>query len=613
MSVKKQIVRREVDAAGLANLEEKGLDSLLPSIYAARGVKSIDQIRYTLKNLISFEALKGVKQASEKIVEMAEQQKSIVVIGDFDTDGATAVAVMMLAMRQFDFKNINFVVPNRFEHGYGLSPEIIDLAVERYQPALIITVDSGMKDIEGVAHANRLGIEVIVTDHHMPGDVLPEAAVIVNPNAPDNTEFPSKAMAGVTVAFYVMLGVREVLRQKDWFVIRDMPDPNMAELMDLVALGTIADVVPLDQNNRIIVFQGLMRIQKGRGRIALKALFAVAQRNTTDATSSDLGFAIAPHLNAAGRLKDIEVGIQLLITDDPEKADLLAAQLHDLNLERRQIEMGMQKEALDIVKGFKVPVSDLPAGLCLYDPDWHQGIVGILASRMKDQFLRPTIILTRHTEGQLKGSARSISNYDIRAMIADIAQEHPDIVLKHGGHKTAAGLTITEAGFECFKTAFETTAQRVLSAGLPDITIKTDGELPAQRLTLDVARMIREAGPWGQKFTEPSFEGEFNIVEQRIVGQRHLKIGLQPVEGYEIINGIAFNVDLEEWPNETCSRVRLVYRLDVNEYRGMSQLQLIIQYLEPISSAADEETDGAQGGGGTASMGQEERVDFAAV
>ena len=585
MAVKKKIVHRKACQVALEGLSKHNLDPILPKIYASRAVSSIDEVHYTLKHLIPFSELQGVEAAAQLVFKFAERSASIVIIGDFDTDGATGVAVMMLAMQRFGFKNVNFVVPNRFEHGYGVSREVIDLAIDRYQPELIITVDSGIKDIEGIAYANEQDIQVIVTDHHIPGDQLPDAAVIVNPNAPDNEAFKSKAMAGVTVAFYVMLGLRALLRANNWFELNDLTDPNMAELIDLVALGTVADVVPLDQNNRTLVFQGLMRIQKGQACVALKALFAVAQRNIRDASSSDLGFAIAPHINAAGRLEDIEVGIRLLITHEAETADILAAKLHDLNIERRQIELGMQKEALEIVKSFVSGEQSMPEGLCLYDPNWHQGIIGILASRMKDQFLKPTIILTQHDEDELKGSARSIGDYDIRAMIASIAEKHPEIVLKHGGHRSAAGLTIKRSGFDVFKAEFEALAESMRTEGLEDIQIETDGMLSDDRLTLDVAKMIREAGPWGQAFPEPCFDGVFNIVEQRIVGQRHLKLGLQPMNGYDLINAIAFNIDLKEWPNESCHTAKIVYRLDVNEYRGMSQVQLIVLYIEPVDSA----------------------------
>ena len=580
MNTRKKIVRRVFDSEVLKSLESHGLDSLLPRIYASRGVKSVDEVHYTLKNLVSFEKLKGAVEAADLIFKSLEADKSIVILGDYDADGATAVAVMVSAFKMFGVK-VNYIVPNRFKEGYGLTSELVDEAHEKYKADVLISVDSGIKDIEGVDYANSLGMQVIITDHHIPDENLPKAAVIVNPNLAINKDFPSKCMAGVGVAFYVMLALRSVLRKKDWFIMRDIADPNMAELLDLVALGTIADVVGLDKNNRLMVYQGLLRIKKDKARVGIRALFSVTQRNISDATSGDLAFAIAPHINAAGRLQDISVGVQLLISNDPVESDKLALQLHDLNVERKKIESLMQQQAVEIVNDYKSQKVDVSSGLCLYKSEWHQGVAGILASRMKEQFACPVIILTSHSETELKGSARSIEGIDVRQIIADIADQYPKIVLKFGGHKTAAGLTIAADGLEVFQQEFSSSCQKLLSRDVVNIILESDGELPANRLTIETAKMLRDAGPWGHEFSEPLFNGCFNIVEQRIVGQRHLKLSLQNINSYEILNAIMFNVDLEKWPNEIADQVNILYRLDVNEFRGFPQLQLIVQHIEP--------------------------------
>ena len=575
MNTRKKIVHREYNSKVVKSLESHGLDSLLPKIYAARGVSSIDEVHYTLKNLIPFEKLQGALEAANLIYEAIENEKSIVILGDYDADGATAVAVMVSAFRMFGIK-VNYIVPNRFKEGYGLTTDLVDEAREKYQADLIISVDSGIRDVDGVDYANSLGMQVIITDHHLPAEILPKAAVIVNPNLPINKDFPSKSMAGVGVAFYVMLSLRSVLRKNDWFVMRDINDPNMAELLDLVALGTIADVVDLDKNNRLMVYQGLLRIKKDKARVGIRALFSVTQRNIEVATSGDLAFAIAPHINAAGRLQDISVGVQLLISVDPIESDKLALQLHDLNVERKKIEALMQQQAIDIVNEYKDKDLNISSGLCLYKKEWHQGVAGILASRMKEQFLCPVVVLTFSSEAELKGSARSIDGVDILQVITDIADKYPNIVLKFGGHKTAAGLTISADGFEVFQQEFALCCKKLLDMNAADIVLESDGELPANRLTIETAKMLRDAGPWGCGFSEPLFHGRFNIVEQRIVGQRHLKLSLQNTNSYEILNAIMFNVDLEKWPNELVDQVDILYRLDVNEFRGFHHLQLIV-------------------------------------
>ncbi|WP_435607595.1 single-stranded-DNA-specific exonuclease RecJ [Pseudomonas knackmussii] len=561
-----------------ATLPDLGnLPPLLTRLYAARGVKSADELDKGLARLIPYKLLKGVDAAVELLVEALEKRQRILYVGDFDADGATASSVGVLALRMLGAAWVDYLVPNRFEYGYGLTPEIVAVALEK-RPDLLVTVDNGISSIEGVAAAKAAGLRVLVTDHHLPGHELPSADAIVNPNQP-GCEFPSKAMAGVGVIFYVMLALRARLRELDWFARSGTPEPNLAELLDLVALGSVADVVPLDANNRILVHQGLARIRAGRARPGLRALLEVAGRDARRITSTDLGFILGPRLNAAGRLDDMSLGIECLLCEDEAVARDMAVQLDQLNQDRKAIEQGMQREALAQLK--ELPEEEMPFGLCLFDPDWHQGVIGILASRLKERYHRPTIAFADAGDGLLKGSARSVNGLHIRDALDAVAARHPGLISKFGGHAMAAGLSLPQENFGAFAAAFDAEVRRQLDED--DLTgrILSDGQLGLPEFHLELARALRQAGPWGQHFPEPLFHGVFQIVQQRIVGERHLKLVLKTECGSLQLDGIAFNVDREVWPNPTVRWAEMAYKLDVNEYRGNESVQLMVVHLAP--------------------------------
>ncbi|WP_160285968.1 single-stranded-DNA-specific exonuclease RecJ [Pseudomonas knackmussii] len=561
-----------------ATLPDLGnLPPLLTRLYAARGVKSADELDKGLARLIPYKLLKGVDAAVELLVDALEKRQRILYVGDFDADGATASSVGVLALRMLGAAWVDYLVPNRFEYGYGLTPEIVAVALEK-RPELLVTVDNGISSIEGVAAAKAAGLRVLVTDHHLPGHELPAADAIVNPNQP-GCEFPSKAMAGVGVIFYVMLALRARLRELDWFARSGTPEPNLAELLDLVALGSVADVVPLDANNRILVHQGLARIRVGRARPGLRALLEVAGRDARRITSTDLGFILGPRLNAAGRLDDMSLGIECLLCEDEAVARDMAVQLDQLNQDRKAIEQGMQREALAQLK--ELPEEEMPFGLCLFDPDWHQGVIGILASRLKERYHRPTIAFADAGDGLLKGSARSVNGLHIRDALDAVAARHPGLISKFGGHAMAAGLSLPQENFGAFAAAFDAEVRRQLDED--DLTgrILSDGQLGLPEFHLELARALRQAGPWGQHFPEPLFHGVFQIVQQRIVGERHLKLVLKTECGSLQLDGIAFNVDREVWPNPTVRWAEMAYKLDVNEYRGNESVQLMVVHLAP--------------------------------
>ena len=504
-----------------------------------------------------------------------EQRQRILIVGDFDADGATASTVGMLGLRLLGAAHVDYLVPNRFEYGYGLTPEIVEVALTR-KPQLLITVDNGISSVEGVAAAKKAGLSVLVTDHHLPGNELPAADAIVNPNQP-GCEFASKALAGVGVIFYVLIALRARLNSLGWY--QNSKAPNIAELLDLVALGSVADVVPLDANNRILVHQGLERIRAGRARPGLKAILEVAKRDHSRITSTDLGFILGPRLNAAGRLDDMSLGIECLLTDDANAAREMAVQLDEMNQDRKSIEQGMQREALAQLK--ELPVDSMPFGLCLFDPEWHQGVIGILASRLKERYFRPTFAFADAGDGLLKGSGRSVPGFHIRDALSVVAAQHPDLIAKYGGHAMAAGLTLPAANFEVFSQAFDEEVRRQLSQ--EDLTgrLLSDGSLAVEEFHLELARALRNAGPWGQHFPEPLFHGVFQLVEQRIVGERHLKVVLKTECGSVKLDGIAFGIDREVWPNPTIRWVELAYKLDLNEFRGNETVQLMIAHIEP--------------------------------
>lgn len=577
MKAEIQLRRREVDdTAVLAD----SLPPLLRRLYASRGVKSDRDLERSVKGMLPWQQLTGIDDAVTHLYNAMREGLRIIVVGDFDADGATSTALSVLALRSLGCDNVSYLVPNRFDDGYGLSPEVVDQAHAR-GAQLILTVDNGISSHAGVARAHELGIPVVVTDHHLPGDTLPEAEAIVNPNLRD-CDFPSKSLAGVGVAFYLMLALRAFLRDNGWFEARGIAMPNLAELLDLVALGTVADVVPLDANNRILTWQGLSRIRAGRCRPGIKALLEIANREAHKLAASDLGFALGPRLNAAGRLDDMSVGVALLLCDNLGEARQLASDLDALNQTRKEIEQGMQAEALTLCEQLERSSETLPGGLAMYHPEWHQGVVGILASRIKERFHRPVIAFAPAGEGVLKGSGRSIQGLHMRDALERLDTLYPGMMLKFGGHAMAAGLTLEEANFDAFQQRFGDLVTEWLDPALLQGEILSDGPLSAQEMTLEVAEMLREAGPWGQMFPEPMFDGEFRLLQQRLVGERHLKVMLEPVGGGPLLDGIAFNVDTAIWPDNGVRQVKIAYKLDVNEFRGNRSVQLIIENLWPL-------------------------------
>ena len=552
------------------------LPELLQRLYAARGVQSEQELEKGLAHLLPYQQLKGIDQAVELLCQGLDKQARVLIIGDFDADGATASAVGVLGLTQLGFNSVDYLVPNRFEYGYGLTPEIVEVALEK-QPDILITVDNGISSIDGVAAAKRAGLTVIVTDHHLPGHELPAADAIVNPNQP-GCEFPSKAMAGVGVMFYLLMALRAALRSNGWFTQHGVTQPNLGNLLDLVALGSVADVVPLDANNRIFVHQGLARIRAGRARPGLQALLQVARKEAHKVSSVDLGFILGPRLNAAGRLDDISLGIECLLCEDHALALDMAQQLDQLNHDRKAIERGMQQNALLQLQA--IELNDLPFGLCVFEAEWHQGVIGILASRLKEKYHRPVIAFADAGDGQLKGSARSIPGFHIRDALDAIAAANPNLISKFGGHAMAAGLSIAAAHYEAFAQAFDCEVRRQLSED--DLTgrLLSDGPLAANEFDLALAKQLKHAGPWGQHFPEPLFHGHFILESQRLVGEKHLKLMLRTECGSKQVDGIAFNIDLEQWPNPTIRQVLVAYSLDVNEFRGQESVQLIVRHIQ---------------------------------
>ncbi len=564
------IIQRSFNSQAVQSLTESGMAPVLARVLAARGIDQSEQLDVSLAKLISPEQLTNTPQMAVLLADAIAQNQSLVVVGDYDCDGATATAVAIRGLRSMGAQ-VEYLVPNRFEYGYGLTPEIVELAAVR-QPDIIITVDNGIASVDGVAKANSMGIKVLVTDHHLPGDVKPDAACMVNPNQ-HGCDFPSKNLAGVGVIFYVMLALRAELRSRGVFV--EKPEPNLTELLDIVALGTVADLVKLDDNNRILVEQGLRRIRAGKSCAAIRALLKLAGRDASKTNAQDLGFSVGPRLNAAGRLDDMALGIACLISDDEVEVAVMAQRLHTMNLERRAIEADMQAAAnisLD-----EVDVSG-QFSLSIFEPDWHQGVIGILASRVKEQYHRPVIAFAKGSDGSLKGSGRSIKGLHLRDALDLVAKRHPDLILKFGGHAMAAGLTIPHDGFETFKYAFEVVAASLLTPADLDAVIETDGSLSAHEVDWDVAVAL-DKQVWGQGFPAPLFSDEFVVKLQKVVGERHLKLSLQKADDQtgRMIDAIYFQQQ-EFLP----PKVHMVYELQTNEFNGRQSVQLNVRHCVPL-------------------------------
>ena len=567
------IVRREVSGPSLSS----DLHPVIDRIYRGRNIANMDDLENGLKGLTHFNVLKGMPQAAQILANTVVQNKRIIIVGDFDADGATSTSVCILALRAMGYHNVDFLVPNRFDFGYGLSVPIVDEAAKQ-GAEVIVTVDNGISCIDGVTHAKSLGMQVVVTDHHLPGDVLPPADAIVNPNQP-GCEFPSKNLAGVGVAFYIMLALKAELQQQGHFEKAGLAPPNLASLLDIVAVGTVADVVVLDKNNRILVHQGLQRIRAGKCRPGIKALVEVANRDCAHLTSTDLGFVVGPRLNAAGRLDDMSQGIACLLEDETIQARMIAAELDALNKERREIETGMKAQAETVLEQMALDEGDMPSALVVYREDFHQGVIGIVAGRLKEKYLKPVIAFAHQDDEIIKGSARSIPGVHIRDVLDEVNTRYPGVIEKFGGHAMAAGLSLPVAKLQEFEQAFVDIARAHMAKLDGNHALLSDGDLSSKELCLPFAHLLRQAGPFGQGFESPLFDGEFALLDQRLVGQKHLKMVLKS-DGANEVDAIAFNVDLKSWPNAMVKRVHIAYRLDINVFRGQETVQLIVEQIE---------------------------------
>jgi single-stranded-DNA-specific exonuclease len=563
------IVRRPVGAAA-DSLAASGMPAVLSRIYAARGIRTVAELDHSLTALPPFATLRGIGDAAARLARAIDAQERILIVADYDADGATACAVGVRGLRALG-GNVDFIVPNRFEFGYGLTPEIVALAAQR-DPQLLVTVDNGIASVDGVAAAAARGIDVLVTDHHLPGQVLPSPAIIVNPNQP-GCAFPGKHIAGVGVMFYVLSATRALMRARGAFAAR--PEPNLAALLDLVALGTVADVVRLDQTNRVFVEQGLARLRAGRAQPGVLALFAVAGRDARRATSFDLGFVAGPRLNAAGRLADMALGIRCLLADGQAEALALATELDGLNRERREVEAGMQEEALADLADFAADVGDGRCTVCLFRPDWHQGVVGIVASRLKDRYHRPTFVFARTASGELRGSGRSIAGFHLRDALDLVEKRAPGTIEKFGGHAFAAGLTLSEAAFSAFQDVFEAIAREQLTPAQLARTCETDGVLARGELTHDLAQTLRDR-VWGQGMPAPTFDDIFEVRASRVVGGKHTRLTLDR-------GGECFDAILWRHAGPLPARIHAAFRPEINQWQGASSLELAIEHWEAAS------------------------------
>ncbi|MEK9919837.1 MAG: single-stranded-DNA-specific exonuclease RecJ [Luminiphilus sp.] len=561
-------------------LQSTSLPPILKQVYANRGIRHPDELVLNLNQLIPPHSLKGIQEAADLLADAIEGEGRVLIVGDFDADGATSCAMAVSVLQQMGLQEVAYLVPNRFQFGYGLTPEIVELAAAQ-APDLIVTVDNGISSIEGVLAARQMGISVLITDHHLPGPDLPQADVIVNPNQP-GCSFPSKYLAGVGVMFYVLTALRATLRERNWFTERGISPPNLGDALDLVALGTVADVVPLDRNNRILVAAGLARIRSGRARPGVEALFEVAGRDHASATAGDLGFIVGPRLNAAGRLDDMSIGIECLLAESSVSARDRAQTLHQLNRERRDIEQSMQQDALAQLEALDLAADALPFAMTLFDPSWHQGVIGILASRIRERTHRPTVVFAKADDGWLKGSGRSIPGIHLRDMLDQVATQHPGLLSKFGGHAMAAGLSLAEDRLDDFQRALNEAVAMALDHQPPQRVQDSDGSLRADDLTLAIFEAVTQAGPWGQQFPEPLFDGIFSVRRHRIVGEKHLKLSLAS-ENTEV-EAIAFNIDVDTWLKNPLRELGALYRLGINDYRGERSPQLVIDSFWALES-----------------------------
>lgn len=572
--MKKLIIARDnVDSSHLPT----HLHPVIRQLYANRNVTNAYELDNGVATLHDYKLFKDIDKASDLLINALEAQSQILIVGDFDADGATSTATLMQGLQMFGFEHLDYLIPDRFSLGYGLSPALAEQIVQ-IKPDLVITVDNGISCIAGIDILKSNGVKVLVTDHHLQGEKLPNADAIVNPNQHE-CNFPSKSIAGVGVAFYLLIALRSLMRDKGYFT--HQAPPNLANLLDIVALGTVADVVALDANNRTLVHQGLARIRSGKTRPGITALIEVANRNATRLSASDFGFSLAPRLNAAGRLDDMSLGIACLLSNDINQARHIANELDSLNHARREIEQGMQLEAQAVLDRLAFSDDNIPDAICLYQDDWHQGVIGILAGRLKEKYHRPTVIFAGGENGEIKGSCRSIEGLHMRDLLEGLNTAYPYLINKFGGHAMAAGLSIDEQHFNEFKTVFEQAVGAQLSEESKRCIVLTDGELPTDCFTMEFAQLLKQSGPWGQQFPEPIFEHTFEVIQQRIVGEKHLKLVLKHQSG-RLVDAIAFGINIKEWPDTEAHFVKVAYQLDINEFRGKFSLQLIVRELEKV-------------------------------
>ena len=562
---------------GSLNLDNE----ILERIFLSRGITRAEDLNKSLKILPNPKLLKNIDAAMNRLFSALMNDEIVMVIGDFDCDGASSTALMMLALSEMGFKNIKFLVPDRFKLGYGLTEGVVDLAIDN-KTDLIITVDNGISSISGVQYARLNNIDCIITDHHIAPDSLPKAVAIINPNQ-KNCNFPAKNLAGVGVAFFFIAGFRTFLREKNWFEENNIEEPFLANYLDLVALGTICDVVPLDKVNRCLIYQGMQRIQNDKCRQGIKKLVDLTGLKIKLISPEDIGYRIGPYLNAAGRLDDISLGIKCLLSENSEVTKTIAAELEKLNHRRKTLQQEMEKEANHEVEALIYDQKlELPEVICLFKKDWHEGIIGLIASRMKEIFDRPVVVFTLSESGDVKGSARSINGFHIRDALEKISEKNEELIIKFGGHAKAAGLTIREDGFEIFQNYLIEIFHEMFGSRIAGKKLSTDGNLPSEYMNLEMAKLLKDSGPWGEGFPRPSFEGYFYVCNQKTVGQKHIRFDLSPMDSRSlIIPAIYFNADLAFWDSLEADQIFCIYELDVNLYRNFESLQLLVRFCKP--------------------------------